>query len=118
MGIYDEQQQNISFNKKLLSEWLYFVDLSASFKKNIMAGQGDVDLNMEYLVQLGKLWNELVVFVKEGTEEDKAFEKRFMKFAKYADFPILLLLGGDEDSIFEMERVVREAMSRKKITVL
>jgi hypothetical protein len=99
----------------LLNKWEEIMKLSENFRKEYLARRFTSATHNEYVAKLTRLWLELEPKITDSNLYGD-LPQRFAKFERFYYDPLLFSGKADAAKIFELERVIREALEKLKIT--
>lgn len=100
---------------ELLHMWIEICEIAQDFRQNLLTKQVDADCTYAYISKLTRLWVELLPKIK-GRSEFKTFETEFLEFEIYYFDPTKLTGEEHAEDLFKLERILRTALEKLKIT--
>lgn len=99
----------------LLNKWEEIMRLSEDFRKEYLARRYTPVTHNEYVAKLTRLWLELEPKIKDSNLYGD-LPRRFAEFERFYYDPLLFSIKTEAAKVFELERVIREALEKLKIT--
>lgn len=122
MGLYDQPTPQDNYKNDVRNMWKEYTIISMQYERNELMGIIDYQQAVDVATYLCMLWNVMYAHVK-GSSEDNTEEKEFLSYEKYVDDKIKLIYEimievatKDKTVRAGMERAIRQALYRNKIT--